>query len=229
MIPSAFSFRTGNVVSVNGSSVTGMCSDIGFGADTTASRCATPTSSVLFDGNIPTLTGLDGDMWASQLLTLQTTFPSATEIVFDFPAPSRVDWVELMLFSCTSWGISVQTIRLLGPSGSLLANDNVVNSSCDSLLRVCLSRTINAQKFTLAFIPPPVSNWVHLAEVTFHPTGPVCASDVAAPPPGAKTLPPQDGTSESSSTVTIETCELIRERGKKYISAVCTLVPKVVS
>ena len=31
-----------------------------------------PNSTVLFDGNISTLTGLDGETWASQLLTLQT-------------------------------------------------------------------------------------------------------------------------------------------------------------
>ena len=28
---------------------------------------------VLFDGNVPTLIGLDGDMWASQLLILKLT------------------------------------------------------------------------------------------------------------------------------------------------------------
>ena len=36
---------------------------------------------VLFDG-IPTLTGLEGDMWTSQLLTLNT-FTSSASITFD--------------------------------------------------------------------------------------------------------------------------------------------------
>ena len=45
--------------------------------------CTDPTSSVLYDGHIPTLTGLDGDMWASQLLTLHTT-TRRTDITFDF-------------------------------------------------------------------------------------------------------------------------------------------------
>ena len=47
---------------MNGSSATGNCSNYANGA------CNDP---VLFDGHIPTLTGLDGDTWASQLLTIQ--------------------------------------------------------------------------------------------------------------------------------------------------------------
>ena len=61
--------------SVNGSSATGNCSNYASGA------CNDPASSVLFDGHIPTLTGLDGDMWASQLLTTQG---SGVLILFDF-------------------------------------------------------------------------------------------------------------------------------------------------
>ena len=62
--------------SVNGSSATGNSSNYTSGA------CNDPASSVLFDGHIPTLTGLDGDMWASQLLTIQE--PSVL-ILFDSP------------------------------------------------------------------------------------------------------------------------------------------------
>ena len=50
---------------MNGSSATGHCSNYANGV------CNDPASSVLFDGHIPTLTGLDGDTWASQLLTIQ--------------------------------------------------------------------------------------------------------------------------------------------------------------
>ncbi len=39
-------------------------------------RCREPTTSVLQDGIIPTLTGLDGDLWASQLLTINTVLLS---------------------------------------------------------------------------------------------------------------------------------------------------------
>ena len=62
--------------------------------------------------NLPTLTGLDGDMWVSQLLTLQTTNLLRREIIFDFTAIDlfRVGRVELVMFNCPEWGISVQTI-----------------------------------------------------------------------------------------------------------------------
>ena len=51
--------------------------------DVLRKTCFIPTSSVLFDGSVSTLTGLDGDMWASQLLTINTTVNTA-EITFDF-------------------------------------------------------------------------------------------------------------------------------------------------
>ena len=54
------------------------------------SKCEASTSSVLFDGNIPTLTGLDGDMWASQLLTLQIRNQSGIETSVVDP-----EWREL--------------------------------------------------------------------------------------------------------------------------------------
>ena len=44
-------------------------------------NCTDSASRVLFDGHIPTLTGLDSEAWASQLriLTIQTA-ASSTEI-----------------------------------------------------------------------------------------------------------------------------------------------------
>ena len=69
---------------MNGSSSTGNCSNVATSTHSGQSRCDTPTSSVLFDGNIPTLTGLDGDMWASQLLTLRIKNVIRREIIFDF-------------------------------------------------------------------------------------------------------------------------------------------------
>ena len=59
---------------MNGSSANGNCSNVTTSTLSSLSRCNTPNSSVLFDGSIPiTLAGLDGDVLASQLLTLQTT------------------------------------------------------------------------------------------------------------------------------------------------------------
>ncbi len=74
MIPNNYFYRVDNpIMSVNGSFEDGTCTRI----------CNEPTTSVLQNRIIPTLTGLDGVMWASQLLTLNTTDPT-TDITFDF-------------------------------------------------------------------------------------------------------------------------------------------------
>ncbi len=98
-------------MSVNGLFEDGNCSLL---ATTT---CNEPTTSVLFDGITPTLTGLDGDMWASQLLTLYTDslIPDITDITFDFeatPGYVGVERVEVVMFNCPEWGISVDSIIL---------------------------------------------------------------------------------------------------------------------
>ena len=98
---------------MNDSSATGNCANIS--SNTSAIlTCADPTSSVLCDDprGMPILTGLDGEMWASQLLTIQTTAPS-TDITFDFldnPNFVRVERVEVVMFNCPQWGIGAQFI-----------------------------------------------------------------------------------------------------------------------
>ena len=99
---------------MEGSPATGNCSSVT--SISGISRCNAPTSSVLFDNNVPTLTG---DMFASQLLTLQLmqdTMPTQRELIFDFTGTStsfRVERVELVMFNCPERGIAVQNIRLL--------------------------------------------------------------------------------------------------------------------
>ncbi len=80
MFPRLYLYPGGNpIMSVNRSSEDGNC-------NLTSServRCREPTTSVLQDGIIPTLTGLDGDMWASQLLTINTA-NSSIAITYNF-------------------------------------------------------------------------------------------------------------------------------------------------
>ena len=164
-------------MSVNGSSATGNCSSVatGRGFDGSLSRCDDSTTSFLFDG-IPTLTGLDGDMWASQLLTFQ---PMSTSIslVFDFTAHTvqefnRVLQYEVVMFNCPEKGIGVQTITtsvqatISAMPTSVGGFINNPDTSCDSLVRVCIPVSITDRIITLRFLPG-VSDWVHLAEVTF--------------------------------------------------------------
>ena len=110
--PERYTFLTGT--SVNGSSPTGNCSRLN---DSTMTTCfQPPNSGVLFDGRVPTLTGLDGDMWASQPLTINTT-QSLTNVIFDFtdtPGYVGIQRVEVVMFNCPQWGIASTTIVLLG-------------------------------------------------------------------------------------------------------------------
>ncbi len=160
-------------MSVNGSSVDGNCSLRG------TRICNEPTTSVLQDGIIPTLTGLDGDRWASQLLTIKTT----TNITFDFQATpnyTAIERVEVLMFNCPEWGISVDSITLYGSTTSsplILATISPTITSCYSLVRVCISGPVSFIMLTLGFQLSPASTWVHLAEVSFYGAGPTCPPD----------------------------------------------------
>ena len=169
-------FLTGPIQSVNGSSRTADCSSVTNLAGGTF-ICSTPASSILHDGIIPTLTGLDGDMWASQLLTLQPGQPGiVTLVAFDFnstPDYRGVSRVEVVMFNCPQYGISVKSISLLEAAdisfaGTIIATVDPTVTSCDSLVRVCISGPSFQPTVGLQFTVGVGSNWVHFAEVTFH-------------------------------------------------------------
>ena len=199
--PERYTFLTGT--SVNGSSPTGNCSRLQ--NDSTMTTCfQSPNSGVLFDGRVPTLTGLDGDMWASQLLTINTMQPQ-TNVIFDFtdtPGYDRIERVEVVMFNCPKWGIASTTIFLLGaPARGQLFNFLYLTSvssltSCESLVRVCLSAFISQPLIGLQFTLDHDSDWVHLAEVTFYPRGSTCSPNIILTPPPTTsppdTTPPPD-------------------------------------
>ena len=184
-------------MSVNGSSATGNCFNVTirtvqFGS---LSRCNAPTSSVLFDGNIPTLTGLDGNMWASQLFTLETS--NGIRRAMWLEVTDFVTRVEIVMFNCPEWGISTQIIRLTSAESiySTLSPKqfNIPTiTSCDSLVRTCISQIIVQPVIYLEFISPHGSNWAHLAEVEFYSTG-TCPSDAVIP-----SLPLSDATTDGT-------------------------------
>ena len=165
VIPAEYTFPT--PTSVNGSSATGNCASVSSSTSGTIT-CADPTSSVLFDDprGMPILTGLDGDMWASQLLTIQTT-ASSTDINVDLGTPTftRVERVEVVMFNCPQLGIGVQTVQALEHNNVLIQTANVDITSCTSLVRMCLSTATTLPVFILRFRLSPGSDWVHLAEV----------------------------------------------------------------
>ena len=106
--------------------------------------CNAPRSSVLFDG-IPTLTGLEGDMWASQLLTLNTSTSSAC-ITFDFTnttdtigqtSYAGVSVIEVVMFNCPARGIRARSIAV--NVGDISFDNIPVSKSCEYLVRAALT------------------------------------------------------------------------------------------
>ena len=107
---------------MNGSSPMKLCSNasVKHNENTSLSRifCTAqgggPASSLLFDGLTPNLTGLDGDMWADQLLTMNVTTDRAV-INFDFNITNYtgIDRVELSVFNCPQWRIAIDAVTIL--------------------------------------------------------------------------------------------------------------------
>ena len=206
---------------MNGSSQDGGCAT--FLPSSGQSECLDPTSSVLFDGNIPTLTGLDGDMWASQLLTLQSHNGASQGIVSAFtntPNYEGVERVELVMFNCPEWEIEVQNILLLAGT-SAQASRSVVGifspniTSCDSLVRVCTHvKDLQTNREPLTIITEPVirllfhpasgSNRTYLAEVGFYGDGSACPPDtiISTPPPDTTAPTPPDTTTHPPPDIT---------------------------
>ena len=156
-----------------------------------------PNSGVLFDGHIPTLTGLDGDMWANQLLTINTMQPQTT-VIFDFTdtlGSDRVKRIEVVMFNCPQQGIAFTTIKLLGadrgqPFTDLGSISVSSLTSCKYLVRVCLSAFISQPLIGLQFTLDQDSDWVHLADVIFNARNSTCQPNVILTSSPPNTTPP---------------------------------------
>jgi hypothetical protein len=160
-------------------------------------------------------------MWASQLLTLQTTVPNRKDIISDFtsvPNYVRVERIELVMFNCPEKGISVQSLTILAAQ-SLLEMTSELNifivsniTSCDSLVRVCIPLNTTQPVIYLRFNPPlSGSTWVHLAEVEFHESDSMCPPtapattlvDTTPQPTNAATTHPTTPTSSATIVVAV--------------------------
>ena len=176
-----------SIESINGSSPTGGCS---LYCNTSINiQCFQPNSSVLFDGNIPTLTaaGLNDDSrWARDLLTVVARRPDleiSVHMGFTFPNQlyNIITGVEVVMFNCPWWGIGVEKIEMhtiddtTGKStrvGHKFINPDTL-SSCDSLVRLCIHGYVDTSQYqytSLSFFHSWTTNstWVHLAEMTFY-------------------------------------------------------------
>ena len=184
-----------NVISDSGSSATGFCSSL---ADS-GRVCNAPLTSVLFDG-IPTLTGLDGDMWARQLLTFNMSV-SSTSITFNFTTAidnngittyTGVETIEVVMFNCPTRGRGASDIAILA-DGSLIDTIPLydISTSCDYLVRVCADATLSttSQIITLNFNNR--YQRLYVAEISFYsnfnrqcsPVGPITTSLITTTTP----------------------------------------------
>lgn len=180
IIPSDFLYFDTETGPVNGSSGNGNCVDVSsefFDDRGLLLSCEAPTTSVLFDGNVPTLSQLDGNMWASQLLTARhnrAAIPSALLFIDFFNVLGGVgaERVELVMFNCPEWNITVQTIDIQDIiADEVIGSLNLTLSSCESLVKVCIPVTTLFQPMAgilLTFPDTDSSRWIHLAEVTFY-------------------------------------------------------------
>ena len=159
----------GTVESINGSSSDGGCENSLDLRD--IFNCQGERESVIFDAAVPNLTVSDfqGEDWARELLTIQTESSTFTLIVFQFLSTLvSVEAVEIVLFNCPQWGISIDTIRIQAGQDSILQDMRQL-TSCDSLVSVCLP--VNFTVNELEFVQRPGSDWIHLAEITIFERG----------------------------------------------------------
>ncbi len=162
-------------ISERGSSATGHCSDV----SDSGRVCNTPRSSVLFDGIIPTLTGLDGDMWATQLLTLDTS--TSSSITFNFNEIANyvgVGTIEVVMFSCSMRGIGANSISIRSSDDSPIGTINDIPQSCEYLVRTCISDGFTTTEPILSLTFNNALQRVYLAEVTLYTNSRACSNAV---------------------------------------------------
>lgn len=176
----AYSFPTGDVVSVNGSSRTGQCSSTL--SQQGMSQCVSPyvTSSVLFNGYFPAVLSFNSSDWASQLLILQPFPKQQSELLIDWSTSITrtrtaviLSKVEVVMFNCPDWGIAVESITFSVPAAGIVATIETTNpTSCDSLVTFCFPVPSISYVFTqLNFNLLSNSHTISIAEVRFFSNG----------------------------------------------------------
>ena len=177
IFPEYYTFSNNNSMTVNGSSPTGNCSDSHLHG--TLVTCVQPNSSVLFDWSVPTLTGLDGDKWASQLLTIQS-INGCIDIRSTFAFNVTIERVELLMFNCSKISSQNITLELFGgPATMRYITTKHLGSvtSCDSLVRVCISVNTSDLREILMRFTSNKDYWLYLAEVIFYSHNSTCLPD----------------------------------------------------
>ena len=161
------SFTAYKAQPINGSSATALCSNFSETDSLDSFQCNTPASSVLFDGKIPPLTlwYLDNEpSWAGQLFTAQQNDDRGKyKIHFDFtgqPDYAGVRMMELIVFNCPVWGVSLQAI-----ADDIGSTHTAQIESCAYLVTACYPLQTSKRQFSIEFL---YLQWMHLAEIVFY-------------------------------------------------------------
>ena len=178
IFPESYTFYNGNSMTINGSSPTGNCSNSNLPDSDGLITCQQPNSSVLFDWRVPTLAGLDGDMWASQLLLIRS-IDGRVQIRSAFAFNVIIERVEVLMFTCSIVSRNITLELFGGPNTRRYITTKHLGSvtSCDSLVRVCISvNTSNLQEIIMRFTSHN-NFWLYLAEVIFYSRNSTCSPD----------------------------------------------------
>lgn len=189
ILPTQYDFPTLGIKAVNGSSGTGGCSSISAPNLDATSTCNTPSSSFLFDDQIPTLTELDGDTWADQLMVMgYPEYGSSSSFqINSYISYASVGRVEVTVFSCPQWrigvnyiGISYSTSSSRSASYSYIPGVSFSVFSCDSLVRVCIPVSFYARKIRVNFGGYGHTG-MHIAEIAFYASSSPCPAFTIVP------------------------------------------------
>ena len=153
-------------------------------------RTAGGNTSFLVDGNIPGPLDFSDTNWAKELMTVNHNGEDFTlRINFMSAYATRM---ELVLFNCPDLGIGAMDITVETGTGSQLevlciGNFTLQNTSCDSLLTVCVplvARVDPANTYRINFLNDSNSDidWTHIAEVTFYENSVECADPFPVTP-----------------------------------------------
>lgn len=139
--------------------------------------CVEPTTSVLCDGVIPTLSDFSGHTWASQLLTVAYGLGISVDGIWFELGYNGVTKLEVVLFSCPEWGISsdlnIQIVVRELSGLKNIASKHVDLTSCESLVRVCIPVHTQNPNINLRFFGGLGIKWLHLWLSMATPTPPV--------------------------------------------------------
>ena len=145
-------------------------------------------SSYLVDGNIPAPLDFSDTDWARELMTVNHNGEDfEIRINFNSAYAARMD---LVLFNCPDLGIGAMDITVeTGVSSQLqvLGIFTLQNTSCDSLLTVCIpliERVDPVITYRINFLngSNPEIDWTHIAEVTFYEDSVECADPFPVTP-----------------------------------------------